>query len=802
MLIKSYQCSQFGGLKNKRIDLTSGLNVILGPNEAGKSTMVEGIYSTIFKQHKLKNNLSTDKEFKNRFMPKPSGDFIDGSLSIDMDGKEFEINKAWGSISQVKMTLPDGSIIQDDKTIDEELGKILSFGEKTYGNIIFSKQQDLKKAINLILEDSETTYDISALLRKVVMELDGISIEKLQDKIQTQYDDLYKRWNVESDRPENPNQQYKVGLGEIIKLYYQLTNKKQEIARCKSIEQQLDQVRTQLKNIEEKRKIINQQVETYSKIELEVNKRAAIEPKLIHIRENEAKAKEIASNWPKAEVKIEILEEELLGTQKNIDKLNMDLANANKLKEKDRLTKIITKVEKNHEEIRELKDKVSAIATITKTQIKTLEGLKQTIDSSETAIKAGKMQGKIILQNTNIWVTKDFDDKEQIINDTNITANGYIKIEMQDKVAIEIQSGEFDFQELKENLTQAQQRLKENLDSLNVASIEEGKLNLEKLEKYTREIESLKKETLSILDGKTYEDLKAALEELEKISITKSVEDIEIEIRQMRSREMKLSTEHHSLKEKITDWTATYQAADKLFDKMAEYKMELNLLEGQIKNLAPLPEEFSTTEEFSYLLSKLRRELEEYQLQHNKLKDKYYELEKEMPETSTEEMSTELKVMEADLGKLKQKGRSLCKVKKIFEEKLAAMDQGQNSFEPLIQAFSKYLNTLTQNNYNINDLDHTFKLELHKGSTPMPIELLSSGTKDCVALALRLAIIEVLYDQKPGIIVLDDCLVDLDPQRKEKAIGLIQQFAIKNQVIFTTCNPQTAEQLGGKVINI
>ena len=46
------------------------------------------------------------------------------------------------------------------------------------------------------------------------------------------------------------------------------------------------------------------------------------------------------------------------------------------------------------------------------------------------------------------------------------------------------------------------------------------------------------------------------------------------------------------------------------------------------------------------------------------------------------------------------------------------------------------------------------------------------------------------------------CLVDLDPDRKEKAAELIKNFAKKHQVIFTTCSPETARLLGGNLIQI
>jgi len=48
MLIKGFSCNRFAGLKEVDIQFEKGLNVILGPNESGKSSIVEGIYATLF----------------------------------------------------------------------------------------------------------------------------------------------------------------------------------------------------------------------------------------------------------------------------------------------------------------------------------------------------------------------------------------------------------------------------------------------------------------------------------------------------------------------------------------------------------------------------------------------------------------------------------------------------------------------------------------------------------------------------------------------------------------------------------
>src|SRR5699024_9752491 len=172
MHIKSYKTNRFAGLKNLDIEFEDGLNVILGPNESGKSTLIEGIYHTLFKEAKLTKNRKADKEFTNRFMPISKGDTIDGKLTIKYSDKEYEIYKSWDADTKAEMIYDDGYIIRDENSIKKELEKIFDFGESTYSNIVFAKQKNLKKAINNIMENPDLSKEMTDVLRKTMMELE------------------------------------------------------------------------------------------------------------------------------------------------------------------------------------------------------------------------------------------------------------------------------------------------------------------------------------------------------------------------------------------------------------------------------------------------------------------------------------------------------------------------------------------------------------------------------------------------------------------------------------------------------
>ena len=120
----------------------------------------------------------------------------------------------------------------------------------------------------------------------------------------------------------------------------------------------------------------------------------------------------------------------------------------------------------------------------------------------------------------------------------------------------------------------------------------------------------------------------------------------------------------------------------------------------------------------------------------------------------------------------------------------------------LVNEFARLLETITDGDYKKGEIDEEFNIKLKNRNGEIPIELLSAGTYDSVTLALRFSLLKHIFEGQEGYVVLDDCLVDLDPKRKLQSVSLINDFAKDYQIIFTTCDPETARMLGGNIIEL
>lgn len=78
----------------------------------------------------------------------------------------------------------------------------------------------------------------------------------------------------------------------------------------------------------------------------------------------------------------------------------------------------------------------------------------------------------------------------------------------------------------------------------------------------------------------------------------------------------------------------------------------------------------------------------------------------------------------------------------------------------------------------------------------IPATLLSRGTAEQLYLSLRFGYItEYGYHDEHLPAVFDDILVNFDPERQQRSCEAIAELSDKNQVVFFTCHPDTAQML-------
>lgn len=803
MIIRKYACRRFAGLKDRELEFQDGLNIILGPNEAGKSTVVEGIHSVLFMKSRL---MKRDSDFKDRFMPLPDGDSIDGAIIIDHNGKEYTLKKEWGESPYTELIKYSGDIIKNEDEIQKELNLILKFGQGTYSSLFFAKQEDIKSSIEKIMKNEKETSEVSTLLRKTIMELDGVSIEKLENKIESEIKEYFSNWDIVRKCPKNGrgiSNPYKREVGKILESFYNKERIKQDMDMANAAEDEFDKARKKLILAEEDIKELKVKKESMEELEEDVTKRLVLEPEFDNISKELDTLIKVNEQWPQNKMRIKQLEEEIKSIDKEIEELSLEKEEAKLLAEKNSLIEVLKKIENLLEDIEVIKGQALKINPITKEDIDLLQYTFNEMTKTEAMINAGIIIGQLNYYKgeTPLMVIKDLEDVVYIESGEEFKANGYVRLESKDLFQIELKTGEEDFNALRLDYEKYKKNHMEYLTKLGVSTIAEAEINKEKLEILNSKIKSYNDKIESLLGDYTYDELKEKITSYGDLATIRNLNTIESDINCLIEKKLDKVSEKRLCDKNISDWESIYGNTSKLFERVAYIMSEKNRVNGELSSLKPLPEDFKTAEDFRRALSEIRREYDAKQERIKDLREEYYDCERKLPDITYEELESDYNIAIKELDKNIQKGNRLLKIRENFNVTREKMDE--NSFTPVIDTFSKYIDILTQGNYRSTTIGNDFNIRLSKGDKfTMPIDLLSSGTYDSVALALRLSIIEHILGDNKGFLILDDCLVDLDPDRKEAAIKLINRFASNHQVIFTTCNPDTADSLGGEIIEI
>ena len=221
MIIKSINIIAFGGLKDKVINLNSGINIIYGENEAGKSTIQAFIKIWLYGMSNYKGKDYKQNE-RLKYMP-ITGETISGELCVEFRNHEYIIRRTFG-----KSKKEDTSYIIDaiggeeiSHISKEEPGKyFFNINRATFVNTLFigqlgvevrkdKEEEIIDKISNSIgMEEGQVSADVAILkLNKYKKTISNIrkngTLDLLNEKYSNLLSERYEAYNLSNHNLEN-----------------------------------------------------------------------------------------------------------------------------------------------------------------------------------------------------------------------------------------------------------------------------------------------------------------------------------------------------------------------------------------------------------------------------------------------------------------------------------------------------------------------------------------------------------------------------------------------------------------------
>ncbi len=125
MLIKSVAVQNYRTIRHAKVDFTAGLNVVHGPNDTGKSTLLDAMRAALVRPGRL-----TGKTLV--WMSPCQGGQPQVELCFEHDGAEYQVHKKFGVNGSTRLhRRTGGGILREvHGDADEELFRVLGIGER------------------------------------------------------------------------------------------------------------------------------------------------------------------------------------------------------------------------------------------------------------------------------------------------------------------------------------------------------------------------------------------------------------------------------------------------------------------------------------------------------------------------------------------------------------------------------------------------------------------------------------------------------------------------------------------------
>ena len=797
MKIKKVECEQFAGLQDTEIVFEDGLNIIVGENESGKSTMVDLIYHLLFQDTKLDGR--SDAEFIDRYFPKkvsgPQGDVIDGRLCFETADGDYKIEKEWErGQGSCKMTVPGGTRIKTAEEISKILRRELQYSEGVFGEVVFASQKRRQNMVECILQDLQMRKksagsdairkDLAETVTRAVMETGGVSLDRLETQLKEKIDAYQSHWDFSADLPEGGvkrgiRNEWKREVGLILEAYYRKEKLAAAQADAEAAEKEVENCKARIRESTAEKKEAEENREKFRQHKSLLEGQLLLKRHIDAQRETLTEQERVLKKWP--EIEAAIVRSSELRVKKEQAKVH----------------DLFLRAEKIYCECEEKKRRLRALSPVDPEETKSVQKLQG---------RQSRLEGQI----TGLNLTAKIRQLGDIPVEVRLAASGLTvpvsEGELAVREAIEINvPGVLEMQLMPQgiDLNAVKRELEENSAQISGIFKKYGVQSLEELLDKGKEYDRLSAETANLENSLALQLGSLTWEELQKQNGQVRADiPAEAEVdRQIEGLCGRRPIERFigSLEAERDQYRQKYISTDKLRDGVEELKRQIRESEKKLCVAEEIPREYQNISDPAQYDAELCAEIEDIEAEIEGYRTALGEAERKLGDRSAEEYSDELAKAEADF---EEKKISHSRWKHIYEvfRQLKEETKG-NPMQDVAEKFREYLSAISDGGvFVLSEMDEQMTVKLASGDRALTYEILSNGTKETISLAFRLAMLEHLFPDGGGLAVFDDPFTDMDPKRAEQSCRLIQKYAEKNQVIFITCDSKYRQMMSGNVI--
>jgi len=239
LIIQRLQTRNFGCLGEREFEFTSGLNIIRGPNEAGKSTLQAALLTVLFQK------ADTTSQAVHRWQSWGKNNLFEIALEFTADGVQWRLEKDFAGKEVCLANLGSGEEWTNPNEVQDKIAQLLGTGSQdVYESTAAIRQQQIAAL--------EAGGELNDLLQESVSGAGrGVNVSDIIGQLDKALTEL--RRGLERAAPVNPGPLHLI-QEEIVRL-------EGEISKFKEDEQEIAQARRDLREAEAQIEQLQPQIE-------------------------------------------------------------------------------------------------------------------------------------------------------------------------------------------------------------------------------------------------------------------------------------------------------------------------------------------------------------------------------------------------------------------------------------------------------------------------------------------------------------------------------------------------------------
>ena len=235
MIIQRLQTGNFGCLGDEEFEFTSGLNIIRGPNEAGKSTLQAALLTVLFQK------ADTTSQVVHRWQSWGANNLFELALEFTAAGHQWRLEKDFADEEVCLADLDSGEEWTDHSQVQDKMAQLLGTGSPDiYESTAAIRQQQITAL--------QAGGELSDLLQQSVSgSASGVSVSDTIQRLDGALGDM--RRGLERAAPVNPGPLHLI-QEEIVRLEGEIRQLEETGQKVSGAWRELREAETQLEQLQ------------------------------------------------------------------------------------------------------------------------------------------------------------------------------------------------------------------------------------------------------------------------------------------------------------------------------------------------------------------------------------------------------------------------------------------------------------------------------------------------------------------------------------------------------------------------